>query len=291
MTATALQTFTVIGLRSDVDMRDLFVAAVLPGPVADDIVILTTSEDDFTRWALEFDASDADAAAAQAYAYCATTAGDRLRAALHDAGIYSIFGGELGAGSDWVNVATATGEILITGSGDTENELFYDLDAHEGWYAAYYGASGDPAELHTGQPDFETDTAAVVETVRGFLAAERDAAAETGQNAGAVLRAALAQAGIQSSTDGHPSAGCFWVVVDCPDGSFIWINGTGRTENLTDYAPARHDGWLACHYPDPEDTGTFTVLHDGSRDFDADTAAVVSAVREFLPTLRPWSTT
>lgn len=67
---TPVRTFTVIGLRYDHDPSGLLVAAVLPGPFADDVVILATSEDDFTRWALEFDARDADAAAEQAYAYC-----------------------------------------------------------------------------------------------------------------------------------------------------------------------------------------------------------------------------
>ncbi|MGQ4464689.1 hypothetical protein ACN6LC_003800 [Streptomyces violaceoruber] len=66
----AVQTFTVIGLRSDVDMRDLFIAGVIPGPLSDEVVILDTSEEEFTRWAMEFDAPDADSAAEQAYAHC-----------------------------------------------------------------------------------------------------------------------------------------------------------------------------------------------------------------------------
>jgi hypothetical protein len=66
----AVQTFTVIGLRSDVDMRDLFIAGVIPGPVSDEVVILKTSEEEFTRRAMEFDVPDADSAAAQAYSYC-----------------------------------------------------------------------------------------------------------------------------------------------------------------------------------------------------------------------------
>ncbi|MFB8442681.1 hypothetical protein ACFC7A_26885 [Streptomyces niveus] len=70
--AAALQTFTVIGLRIDCDLSELVIAGVLPGPVADDVVILATSEDGFTRWALEFDAPDADDAAARAYEYCRT---------------------------------------------------------------------------------------------------------------------------------------------------------------------------------------------------------------------------
>ncbi|MBT2439747.1 hypothetical protein J7E93_06350 [Streptomyces sp. ISL-36] len=70
MTAAATQTFTVIGLTLDVDCTELLIAAVLPGPVADQIELLATSEDDFTRWAEEFDAPDPDAAAALAYAHC-----------------------------------------------------------------------------------------------------------------------------------------------------------------------------------------------------------------------------
>lgn len=70
MQSGAVQTFTVIGLRSDVDMRDLFIAGVIPGPVSGEVVILKTSEEEFTRWAMEFDAPDADSAAEQAYAYC-----------------------------------------------------------------------------------------------------------------------------------------------------------------------------------------------------------------------------
>ncbi|MFI0743428.1 hypothetical protein ACH4PU_35970 [Streptomyces sp. NPDC021100] len=73
MTAAApapVQTYTVIGFRLDVDPAELLVAAVLPGPLADDVIILATSEDDFTRWAMEFDADGADEAAAQAYEHC-----------------------------------------------------------------------------------------------------------------------------------------------------------------------------------------------------------------------------
>lgn len=70
MTAIPLQTWTVIGLRLDVELSELLIAAVLPGSVADDVVILRTSEAEFTRWAAEFEAPDADAAATQAYAYC-----------------------------------------------------------------------------------------------------------------------------------------------------------------------------------------------------------------------------
>nr|WTB28871.1 hypothetical protein OG781_04405 [Streptomyces sp. NBC_00830] len=50
-------------------MSELPVAGVLPGPVADDVVILATSEDDVTRWAGDFDAPDANTAA-MAYEHC-----------------------------------------------------------------------------------------------------------------------------------------------------------------------------------------------------------------------------
>jgi hypothetical protein len=56
MTAAATQTFTVIGLPLDVDCTELLIAAVLPGPVADQIERLASSVADFTRWAEEFDA-------------------------------------------------------------------------------------------------------------------------------------------------------------------------------------------------------------------------------------------
>ncbi|MBT2393939.1 hypothetical protein J7E87_32150 [Streptomyces sp. ISL-1] len=48
----------------------LLVAAVVPGPVAEQIELLATSEDDFTRWAEVFDAPDPDSAAALAYEHC-----------------------------------------------------------------------------------------------------------------------------------------------------------------------------------------------------------------------------
>ncbi|MEJ8639953.1 hypothetical protein [Streptomyces sp. MS2.AVA.5] len=70
MTAAVTQTFTVIGLTLDVDCTELLIAAVLPGPVADQIELLATSEDDFTRWAEEFHAPDPDTAADLAYQHC-----------------------------------------------------------------------------------------------------------------------------------------------------------------------------------------------------------------------------
>ncbi|MFF3355285.1 hypothetical protein ACFYWN_22185 [Streptomyces sp. NPDC002917] len=44
-------TYTLVGLRVDIDMSELLAAAVLPGPVADDVVILATREEGFARWA------------------------------------------------------------------------------------------------------------------------------------------------------------------------------------------------------------------------------------------------
>jgi len=69
MAATTPATWTVIGLRLDVQMSELLIAAVLPGALADDIVRLSTSESEHTRWAMEFRAPDADSAAALAHGY------------------------------------------------------------------------------------------------------------------------------------------------------------------------------------------------------------------------------
>jgi len=75
-TEAALKDWTVIGLRLDEAYSILLIAAVVPGSLAEDVVILRTSEADFTRWAMVFQApDDADAAAAQAYAYCRTEPG------------------------------------------------------------------------------------------------------------------------------------------------------------------------------------------------------------------------
>ncbi|MBV7674075.1 hypothetical protein STHAL_32020 [Streptomyces halstedii] len=72
-TAPAVQTFTVIGMLLDVDCTELLIAAVLSGPVADQIELLSTSEDELTRWAGEFEAPDPDTAAALAYEHCRTS--------------------------------------------------------------------------------------------------------------------------------------------------------------------------------------------------------------------------
>lgn len=104
MQSGAVQTFTFIGLRSDVDMSDLFIAGVITGPVAEEFAILETSEEEFTRWAMEFDAPDADTAAAHAYLQCRTddeveedTAGALLQAVLADVSIRSRRGGDVSA--------------------------------------------------------------------------------------------------------------------------------------------------------------------------------------------------
>ncbi|MER5688380.1 hypothetical protein [Streptomyces sp. NPDC002205] len=73
MTAAATpQTFTAVGLRLDAVMSELLVAGVPPGPIADDIVVLASSEEEFTRWAGYFGGPDVDTAAAMAYEHCRT---------------------------------------------------------------------------------------------------------------------------------------------------------------------------------------------------------------------------
>lgn len=181
----AVQTFTVIGLRSDVDMSDLLIAGVIPGPVAEECEILETSEEEFTRWAMEFDATDADTAAAHAYVQCRMgeeseeTAGGLLQAVLADVSIRSRRDGHLSAGSFWISVVVdADSYVLITGSGNKENEIDYAPAEHDGWYAVYdSGDSSGPVVVHDacGCRDFRADTAAVVEAVRRFLPIARRA--------------------------------------------------------------------------------------------------------------------
>ncbi|WP_049580523.1 hypothetical protein [Streptomyces sp. SBT349] len=99
-----------------------------------------------------------------------------------------------------------------------------------------------------------------------------------------LLIQALAREGITGTPDSTASNP--YVRIDVGDGAAIWVSGTGWHENETEYPPTEHDGWLACHYPDPEnDTGDFTVIHNGSgtTDFAVDTAAVVAAIRPYLP--------
>jgi hypothetical protein len=104
--------------------------------------------------------------------------------------------------------------------------------------------------------------------------------------AGPLLQQALHTVGIDSHFDGHPTAGCFWLVVEATPGE-IWIDSANRK---TDHAPADHPGWVACHYPDLE-TGEFTLIYaTGICDFTADTEAVVQAVRRYLADPAPWTT-
>ncbi|MBL1086867.1 hypothetical protein JK359_33720 [Streptomyces actinomycinicus] len=184
MQSGAVQTFTVIGLRSDVDMSDLFIAGVIPGPVAEEFDILATSEEEFTRWAMEVDAPDADTAAAHAYLQCGTddeaeedTAGALLQAVLADVSIRSRRGGDVSAGAVWIWVpAGADAYVRISGTGDTENEIDYDPAEHHGWYVVYDSDAADapdPVVLHDGSGcrDFRAETTAVVERIRRFLSA------------------------------------------------------------------------------------------------------------------------
>ncbi|MET8808681.1 hypothetical protein [Streptomyces sp. NPDC004546] len=178
----------VIGLRSDVDMSDLFIAGVIPGPVAEEFAILETSEEEFTRWAMEFDAPDADAAAAHAYVQCRTdeeaeteSAGALLQAVLAGVSVDSRRGGDVSAGAVWIWVpAGADAYVRISGTGDTENEIDYAPAEHHGWYVVYDSDAADapePVVLHDGSGcrDFRADTTAVVETIRRFLTAARRA--------------------------------------------------------------------------------------------------------------------
>ncbi|MQY40659.1 hypothetical protein SRB17_86920 [Streptomyces sp. RB17] len=186
MPSGAVQTFTVIGLRSDADMRELFIAGVIPGSVSEVFAVLETSEGEFTRWAMEFDAPDADAAAAHAYVRCRTgddveedSAGALLQAVLADVSVTSRRGGDVSAGAVWIWVlAGADAFVRISGTGDTENEIDYAPAEHHGWYAVYGSDAADapdPVVLHDGSGcrDFRADTAAVVETIRRFLAVTR----------------------------------------------------------------------------------------------------------------------
>ncbi|WP_331735433.1 hypothetical protein OG590_40445 (plasmid) [Streptomyces goshikiensis] len=179
MTA-ATQTYTVIGLTLDVDNTELLIAAVLAGPVADQIQLLATSEDDFTRWAEEFSAPDPDTAADLAYVYCRDfgdaeeqTAGEYVQRVLADACIESTGGERPGSGCSWIAVATPKGgKILITGQGRHEGVADYPLTDHAGWLACGYDAGGvEPTVLYDSRsPDLATDTAAAVAAVRSSLA-------------------------------------------------------------------------------------------------------------------------
>ncbi|WP_411107392.1 hypothetical protein [Streptomyces sp. cmx-4-9] len=177
MTA-ATQTYTVIGLTLDVDSTELLIAAVLAGPVADQVELLATSEEDFTRWAEEFDAPDPDTAADLAYTHCRTfgsaqNAGEYLHQVLEDEGIEATAGGHPGSGCYWVAIGTPDGgEILISGQGRHEAEVYYPLTEHAGWLVCRYDESGlEFTILHDSHdPDLDADTAAAVEAVRASLA-------------------------------------------------------------------------------------------------------------------------
>lgn len=179
MTAAATQTYTVIGLTLDVDSTELLIAAVLAGPVADQIELLATSEDEFTRWAEEFNAPDPDTAADLAYAYCRdfgyaeeNTAGEYLQRVLAEAGIESTRGEHPGSGRSWIAVPTPDGgEILLTGQDRHEAEADYPLTDHAGWLACAYDEGGVEFTVlfdsHT--PDLAADTAAAVAAVRASV--------------------------------------------------------------------------------------------------------------------------
>ncbi|MFE6461976.1 hypothetical protein ACFVP0_31530 [Streptomyces cinereoruber] len=180
MNTPATRTYTVIGLTSGTDSTELLVAAVLAGPLADQVELLATGENDFTRWAEEFDAPDPDTAAELAYAYCRDfgyaeekTAGEYLRRILADEGIESTGGAHPDSGCSWVAVDSADGgEILFTGHGRHGVEVDYPLTDHTGWLACGYDGDGtEPTILYESQSsDLATDTAAAVAAVRASLA-------------------------------------------------------------------------------------------------------------------------
>ncbi|MFE9007521.1 hypothetical protein ACFYOY_36280 [Streptomyces sp. NPDC007875] len=186
MTTLATQTYTVIGLTSDLDDTELSIAAVLPGPVTDQIEPLSTSEKDFTRWAEEFDAPDPDTAAALAYEHCATTtprprpsetAGDYVQRVLKESGIASHEDGHASAGCFWIVVVTpGGGEIWINGLDGQENLVHYPPAAHCGWLVCSYPDPDDSSifsVLHEGgSTDLVADTAAALEAIRAELEAQ-----------------------------------------------------------------------------------------------------------------------
>ncbi|GAA3372320.1 hypothetical protein GCM10017744_103370 [Streptomyces antimycoticus] len=186
MTALATQTYTVLGLASDVDDTDLFIAAVLLGPVTDQIEPLSTSEEHFTRWAEEIDAPDPDTAAALAYERCGITvprprpgetAGDYMQRVLKDSGIASYEDGHASAGCFWIVVVTpGGGEIWINGLDEQENLLHYPAAAHCGWLVCSYPEPGDTSifsVLHEGgSTDLAADTADALKAIRAELEAQ-----------------------------------------------------------------------------------------------------------------------
>ena len=102
-----------------------------------------------------------------------------------------------------------------------------------------------------------------------------------------LLRNRLAELGIPTSTDGHPSSGCDWVSIEVRPGSEIWFTST---ETSAINPPEDHGGWLACHYPDLDwDSGDLIeVYFTGIKDFDLDTEAAITAVRRYMADPAPW---
>ncbi|MEU5109614.1 hypothetical protein AB0H07_46525 [Streptomyces sp. NPDC021354] len=176
MTAASTQPYTVIGLTLDVDNTELLIAGVLPGAVADQIEVLSTSEEHFTRWAQEFDVPDADTAAALAYEQC-TTAGHYVQRALAEAGIASYEDGHASADCFWITVETPNGgQIWVSGLGNQENQVDYPPAAHRGWLVCSYPDPDDSSVfsvLHEGSStDLAADTAAAVDAIRAKLGSQ-----------------------------------------------------------------------------------------------------------------------
>lgn len=177
MTATAAQTYTVIGLALDVDSTELLIAAVVGGAVADQVELLATSEEDFTRWVEEFNAPDPDTAAELAYAYCRTfggaaDAGEYLHEVLEREDVHGTVGGHPGSGCYWVSIATPDGgEIRISGRGRAGGDVHYPLNDHTGWVVRrQVDNEPEPTVLYDSQdPDLAADTAAAVAAVRAIL--------------------------------------------------------------------------------------------------------------------------
>ncbi|MGW2748362.1 hypothetical protein [Streptomyces sp. NPDC001450] len=80
-------------------MSVLLIVGVISGAVVEECVLLESCEDESTRWAMDFGAPDADAAAALAYVQCGTdggneeTVGALLHAVLGDVSVRSWRGG------------------------------------------------------------------------------------------------------------------------------------------------------------------------------------------------------
>ncbi|WP_116211679.1 hypothetical protein [Streptomyces olivoreticuli] len=97
--------------------------------------------------------------------------------------------------------------------------------------------------------------------------------------AGQQLIDALKQAGHEVDTEAWPGSGCHVVTVSLGNAAQIWVSDHDCDIR---HQPTAHRGWLACYYPDIEDTWNFKELFGSdSTDFEADTAAVVSAITDF----------